>query len=325
MFFITNRFPTQSIRTRAGRNFSFDLDNNAASNSVFFCERNNSDKYTELGSISFLEKIKNSKYRQICLYIHGFSNLPEDAFSGAEEFQQLCNKEKKDEVLVIPLIWPCDNSLGIVKDYWDDQKAADQSAYSFSRVLQKFINWRNSEDYNPANDPCLKRINVLAHSMGNRVLRGTLSAWDKYDLSRGVPMIFRNTFLVAADVVNETLEPGEAGQLISHASRNVVVYHASDDLALRASKAANLKNKVASRRLGHTGPEDPEKTPKNVYSVDCDDVNTLYDNPKGHSYFRSGKRKGAPGEVFKHIYSCMQSGRVFPEDEFRRSSIIRDQ
>jgi esterase/lipase superfamily enzyme len=158
--------------------------------------------------------------------------------------------------------------------------------------MEKFIAWRSSEKYNPQDDPCLKRINVLAHSMGNRVLRQTLAAWYKYDLPKGLPLIFRNTFLVAADVVNETLQEGEPGELICHASRNVIVYHASDDLALRASKASNLKNNIASRRLGHTGPENMEKTPRNVYRVDCDDVNNLYDKPKGHSYFRSGEKRG---------------------------------
>jgi len=323
MLFITNRFPEQSIRTRVGRNFSFDLDNNAASNSVFFCEYGKNQKHTEIGSIAFLEQLKSCNYRQILIYIHGFSNLPETVFEAADEFQKLCDKKQKNEILVIPLIWPCDNDLGIVKDYWDDQKAADQSAFSFARVLEKFIAWRSNEKHNPDTDPCFKRINVLAHSMGNRVLRGTLSAWQKYDLPKGVPMIFRNTFLVAADVVNETLHEGETGEVICHASRNVVVYHASDDLALRASKASNLKNKIASRRLGHTGPEDIDKTPKNVYSVDCDDVNNSYDMPKGHSYFRSGKRRGSPGKVFNHIFECLEVGRVYPEDEFRRSSIIR--
>jgi esterase/lipase superfamily enzyme len=324
MLFITNRFPEQSIRTRIGRNFSFDLNNNAASNSVFFCQYGKNETHTEIGSIAFLKQLKECKYRQILIYIHGFSNLPEMVFKGASEFQALCDKKKKDEILVIPIIWPCDNDLGIVQDYWDDQKAADQSAFSFSRVLEKFLAWRSSEKFNSEEDPCLKRINVLAHSMGNRVLRQTLSAWYKYDLPRGLPMLFRNTFLVAADVVNETLHEGEPGELICHASRNVVVYHASDDLALRASKASNLKNKIASRRLGHTGPEDIDKTPKNVYSIDCDDVNNAYDVPKGHSYFRSGKRAGTPGKVFNHIFDCLEVGRVYPEDEFRRSSIIRD-
>lgn len=324
MIFITNRFPKQSIRSRVGRKFDFDLDNNAASNSVFFCERNGKKDYTEIGSIKFLSRLKESSVRQILVYIHGFSNLPEDAFDGAGEFQQLCDQQKPGEVLVIPLVWPCDNDFGIIQDYWDDQKSADASAFSFGRVLEKFLAWRNSDKYNPQADPCLKRINMLAHSMGNRVLRETLHAWNKYDLPNGVPLIFRNTFLVAADIVNESLEHGERGELICHASRNVIVYHASDDLALRASKASNLKNRIASRRLGHTGPEDMKRTPANVYSVDCDDVNNEYDMPKGHSYFRSGRTRGQPGLVFQHIFDTLLSGRVFPDDEYRRTSIIKE-
>lgn len=134
--------------------------------------------------------------------------------------------------------------------------------------------------------------------MGNRVLRETLCAWDRYDLADGVPLLFRNTFLVAADIENESIHRTERAKLICDVLRNVVVYFASDDLALRASKAANLKNKVASRRLGHTGPENMELTPKNVYVVDCDDVNNEYDNPKGHSYFRSGGKKRKTGIGF---------------------------
>ncbi len=321
MLFITNRFPEQSIKTEIGRDFNFELDNNAASNSVFFCEHIGKNRNTEVGSLAFLQQLKDSSYRQILIYIHGFSNMPEDVFSATKELQDLCDQKKAKEVLVVPLIWPCDNDIGLVKDYWDDQKSADQSAFSFSRVLERFLVWRREQDKNNE-APCLKRINVLAHSMGNRVLRETLVAWNKYDLADGVPMIFRNAFLVAADVVNETLEKGEKGELICHASRNVVVYHASDDLALRSSKAFNLKNKIASRRLGHTGPENMQKTPRNVYRVDCDDVNNVYDL-KGHTYFRSGKRKGRPGKVFNHIFKCLESGRVFPEDEHQRSSIIR--
>ena len=324
MLFVTNRFPSQGIRTQVGLSFNFDLDNNAPSNSVFFCERTDHGAYTEVGSVDFLSRLKQSPYRQILIYIHGFSNLPESVFAAAEEFQFFCDEQNKHEVLVVPLVWPCDNDFGIIKDYWDDQKSADSSAYSFARVLEKFISWRNSEEYNPQANPCLKRINVLAHSMGNRVLRETLVKWDEYDLASGVPLIFRNTFLVAADIVNESLERGHPGELICHASRNVVVYFASDDLALRASKVANLKNKVASRRLGHTGPENMELTPSNVYAVDCDEVNSIYDNPKGHSYFRSNGSAGQPGRVFDHIFSAMVTGRVFPDNELLRSKIIRE-
>ncbi|MBS0348730.1 MAG: alpha/beta hydrolase [Proteobacteria bacterium] len=324
MLFITNRFPKASIKTELGREFIFDLENNAPSNSVFFCERAQNGSIREVGGLNFLSQLKSSEYRQVLIYIHGFSNLPDDVFEAAAEFQKLCDKKDKKEVLVVPIIWPCDNDLGIVKDYWDDQKSADGSALSLARALSRFIEWRESNLNTPDTDPCLKRINILAHSMGNRVLRETLCAWDKYDLADGVPLLFRNTFLVAADIENESIHRTERGKLICDASRNVVVYFASDDLALRASKAANLKNKIASRRLGHTGPENMELTPKNVYVVDCDDVNNVYDNPKGHSYFRSGRKKGTPGLVFEHIYTCLKSGRVFPEDELRRSTIIHE-
>ncbi len=322
MLFVTNRFPTQSIRTRKGRRFTFDLNNNAPSNSVFYCEKGQGEHHVEITSKELLKRVRESNYRQILIFIHGFNNLPEDVFTMTSELQSLCDQAKANETLVIPLIWPCDNDRGVVQDYWDDQKSADQSGFSFARVLERFLDWRASPDNEPDVDPCLKRINVLAHSMGNRVLRQTLQNWNRYDLASGVPLLFRNTFMVAADVVNETLDEGETGALICHASRNVVVYYASDDLALRASKAANLKNKVASRRLGHTGPENIDRTPRNVFQVDCDDVNTRYDKPTGHDYFRFGARKGTASLVFKHIFQCIEEGRVFPDDPDQRSVII---
>ena len=222
------------------------------------------------------------------------------------------------------MIWPCENDFGALKDYWDDQKAADASGFAFGRVFEMFMDWR--EENEKKKDPCRKRINILAHSMGNRVFRESVKAWGKYDRNYNLPIIFRNSFLAAADVVNETLEPGKDGNLIAQCSRNVTVYHASDDMALRASKITNLKNKIVSRRLGHTGPENPKKMPKNVYSADCDDVNTDYDFPAGHSYFLNNKKDVSEGEdlisgaVFNHIFNSIKTGRV--EDKPLRSKNI---
>ncbi|WP_417377934.1 alpha/beta hydrolase [Gimesia sp.] len=322
MLFITNRIPIEGIETEIDRKFTFDPANADSSKSVFFCERKSNGSITEIGSAALLNKIKESECKQILLYIHGYANQPADIFKAAQEFQSLCNKSKRKEVLVVPLIWPCSSENSIASNYWDDQKSADASGYAFSRVIQRFIEWRNSPDNDPELDPCLKRINVLAHSMGNRVYRETLYNWNYYDLPDGVPLIFRNSFLIAADVVNETLEPGQKGEHICNASRNVVVYYASDDLALRASKGANLKSKIASRRLGHSGPEDLTRVPKNVYSVDCDDINTQYDYPKGHTYFRSGTRKGQSGVVFKHIFEVLLTGRVPEKTSLINTSIL---
>jgi esterase/lipase superfamily enzyme len=204
-----------------------------------------------------------------------------------------------------------------IDDYWDDQRASDMSGMAFSRMLGKFDVWRSSKE-NMAS-PCLKRINVLAHSMGNRVLRNALRYWVENDAQGQMPMLFRNIFMVAADVVNHTLEPGEEGQYIPDAARNVITYFANDDLAMPASKLANLKNRTVSRRLGMTGPEDLDKTPKNVYEVDCDDFNNSFDKPKGHSYFLEDEN-GAISPMLEHMVKAIKTGRVDPAD---RSIVLK--
>lgn len=327
MLFITNRALNEG-QTPIGGDFpsvpravSFNLDNNDPENSVYFCHRNNQNNYIEIGGEEFLTRLKNSQAKEILLYIHGYSNLPEPAiFPRAEELQNLFDLKSPGYILVVPLIWPCDNDLGQIKDYFDDQIAADQTGVAFARLFEKFLAWR--ENNSTIDNPCTKRINILAHSMGNRVLRATFARIVQYFLPQGIPLIFRNIFMAAADIVNEALEKGQEGQNISPSARNVVVYYAADDLAMSASKVANLFE-IASRRLGHTGPENMDKVNKNVYGLDCDNFNTKYDSPTGHHYFAKD-HQGNPGRLFEHMWRCIETGRVPMNPPDARTSILED-
>ncbi|MCV6595901.1 MAG: alpha/beta hydrolase [Mangrovicoccus sp.] len=306
MLFITNRMPKGSQfrpMSRRARHFQFDLRINAAANALFFCEAGPDGQHLEIGSQAMFARLRASDYRQVLLYLHGFNTSPATALRRAAQLQRLCDAAGPGEALVVPMIWPTDDDPGVLRDYFDDQRSADASGFAFARAFGKFMSWRDQDA------ACLKRINLLAHSMGGRVLREAMARWNKDDLPNGVPMLFRNIFLVASDLVNETFEPGQPGLLMCHAARNLVVYHAAEDLALRASKLANLRNGIASRRLGHTGPERMEKVLPNVISVDCDAVAMQYDRDKGHSYFLDD-RAGNPGQVFAHIFAALQSGRV---------------
>lgn len=334
MLFVTNRVLQEGLTpvNRPGtlpRSIRFDLTNNQVEQSVYFCDRTGAETYAEIGSTAFLTALKNSGYREILFYIHGYNNLPESAiFPRAEELQRLLNQKSPNAVQVVPLIWPCDHDLGKVKDYYDDQMAADQSGVAFARMFQKFLVWR--ETNSTLDVPCTKRINVLAHSMGNRVLRSAFSSTVKYFLPQGMPLVFRNIFMAAADIGNASLEPGQDGELIPPAARNVVIYHAADDLAMRASKVANVTaeesrrqrqaGQIASRRLGHTGPADMSKVAKNVYALDCDDFNNDFDAPAGHGYFAG--RNGTPSPAFNHIWSCIDTGRVRMEPEDAKTAIL---
>ena len=324
MLFVTNRqFEEGSSstlkpgETRRPRPVSFELDKTEPTAAVQFCERLDKDAYREIYSSEFMARLKDSEARQVLLYIHGFSNLPErHIFTRAEELQKRCDAVERQLVEVVPMIWPCDNDLGLLKDYWDDQNAADGSAAGFRRAFGKFLRWRDQQS---PDNPCRKRINILAHSMGARVLRGALESWV-HDFGP-VYGVFRNIFLVAADVVNETLEAGKTGRCLSDAARNLTVYYANDDMALRTSKVTNLRHKIVSRRLGHTGPEDMSKVAKNVYAVDCDDFNNSFDPPLGHSYFLSD-RAGKTSPVFTHLMDALATGRV-EADSVSRTKVLQ--
>ena len=146
----------------------------------------------------------------------------------------------------------------------------------------------------------MKHVNILAHSMGNRVLRGALAGWA-HDYG-AVPALFRSIFMAAADLANDCLEPGAEGGMIPDCARNVVVYHAHDDLALRSSKVANVRNKIVRRRLGHTGPANLDRVPRNVVGVDCDAFNNRCDR-LGHSYFLADS-------LLRHLVETIRTGRV---------------
>jgi esterase/lipase superfamily enzyme len=302
MLFVTNRRIEGSRRSQAGRTLAF-ADDSEPGASLYFCQRQGPGRYVELTAVPFLARLRRSLRRQILLFVHGFNCQPERAiFPDAERLQRLCDQLAPDLVEVVPLVWPCDDDFGLVLDYWDDQRGAEVSGLALSRMLGKFIAWR---DRLGAEEVCLKHVNVLAHSMGNRVLGTALAAWA-HDYG-AVPALFRSVFMAAADVANDVFAPGQQGAVIAGAARNVVVYHAADDFALRSSKVVNLKNKIVRRRLGHTGPAELEQAPRNVVAVDCDGFNSRYDR-LGHSYFLADP-EGRPGALLRHLVETLRTGR----------------
>ena len=315
MLFATNRTPSQSAKSKKGRKISFSMQNTSVRQDMYFCRRDGVNDYIEIGNKVFFQELKELDAKtQILFYIHGFNNLGEsDIFPNAEIMQDMFDKRNPGLVYVVPLIWPCDDdsAIAFMDDYWDDQRASRASGDSFSRMLGLFDNWRK-EEATKAN-PCTRRMNVLAHSMGNRVLRNAISSWVKFDMAGNMPQLFRNVFMVAADVVNHTLEYKEKGCYIPDSARNVIVYYANDDLAMPASKIANLKNMTVSRRLGMTGPESmsEKRLAKNVYEVDCDNFNNSWGDEKGHTYFLRNSR-GKISPVILHMIAAIDGGRVTP-------------
>jgi esterase/lipase superfamily enzyme len=316
MLFVTNRRLAEGRRSAPGRSVSFDSGDNEPSPSLFFCRRHDNGRLEEVTAAPFLDELRASPRQQLLIFVHGYNCQPEaSVFPQALLLQRLCDSIAPELVEVVPLVWPCDDDPGLLLDYWDDQSSAEVSGYAFARLIGKFLDWRESRR---GLGTCLKHINLLAHSMGNRVLVTALASWCR---ERGaVPALFRSIFMAAPDVENETLEPGREGAVVPAAARHLVVYHAADDFALRSSKLANIRNRIISRRLGHTGPEHLEATSTNVVAIDCDAVNNVYDE-LGHSYFL-GDGMGRPGAVLRHVVETIRTGRVAGLQPGRRRLVL---
>lgn len=316
MLFITNRRINESRRSQAGRTITLALDDPEPGTSLWFCQRTAAGRYVELTAAPFLGRLRRSVRAQVLLYLHGFNCQPEErTFPDAQRLQALLDVLAPGLVEVVPLVWPCDNDFGLVLDYWDDQRAADMSGLAFARLMGKFIAWR---DRLGTEETCLKHVNVLAHSMGNRVLGTALATWARDH--GAVPAMFRNVLMAAPDLANDVFAPAGPGAVIAGAARNVVVYHAADDFALRSSKVVNVRNRLVRRRLGHTGPADLAAAPANVVAVDCDGFNSRYDR-FGHSYHLADP-EGRPGALLQHAVAALRTGRVEGAGPDRRRIVL---
>lgn len=306
MLFITNRFLNEGLTPQnpqsLPRSVSFARDNRV-DQSVYFCRRDTQNNYTEIGRQAFFERLQTVKADRILFYIHGFNNQPEpNIFPTAAELQTLFDEKARDDVFVVPILWPCDDDRGILKDYFDDRDAADGSRIAFMRLFEMLRQWQ-------ADSPHPKPMNVLAHSMGNRVLRGALQRSVERSHVQGLPQIFRHIYLVAPDIEHDTLEPGREGSAIATAAERISVYFANDDLALNASKVVNLQPPIHFHRLGRTGPKNLQNISENIHAFDCGSFNTDYDRPTGHGYF-TRDAEGNPGLLFEHLWECLRSGSV---------------
>jgi esterase/lipase superfamily enzyme len=297
MLFITNK----TIQGKED-NVTF-VEGNELSNSLHFCQLKAKHNFEVIGSEPFMKNLKDHCSGEILFYIHGFNNQPNEVLKNAKAIQKVFNNINLG-VLVVPFIWPCDNDFGIIKDYWDDQDSAESSGRFFSRSISKLLNWQDSNQ----DDPCMKRMHMLSHSMGNRVLMKMLDHWRKHASGGQMPYLFTNVFMLAADTPNESLEKHEEGHSITMSARRVHCFYANDDTAMTASKISNMKNRVFTRRLGHTGPERIAETPDNVFAINCDSFNNAFDL-KGHTYFLPDK-KGTIPPALDHIISMIKRKNI---------------
>ena len=225
---------------------------------------------------------KEAGDRELLFFIHGFNVQDKDMVTSTDNMQTNCDADTPKKVLVVPVDWACTDPEGLVGktalkyplDYYPDQRSSEIAG----KALWELVSSLKKEGPNSQHT-----LNVIAHSMGNRVLRcmgqeavkGDKS-WNEEGLQdksllqaapkdlQGNENFFQNIFFVSADIPESVFDEPDGSPNREQAERalqsgvaalavmtkRMHVLHANGyDNALAGSTLLN-----GDARLGERGP-----------------------------------------------------------------------
>jgi esterase/lipase superfamily enzyme len=235
--------------------------------------------FTKQGSAGFLDDLRDHM-RTGCadtiVFIHGFNVTFAEALDAASRISSQIVIEGKP-VNVVLFSWPSDGKAVPFMSYYSDRDDARSSGAALARAFLKLVDFLEGMK---EKDVCGRRLHLLAHSMGNYVLRIGLQALIAKD-PRALLRVFHEIVMAAPDEDDDAFETDEKLRLLPRLARRVTVYHNESDRALLISD----KTKANPDRLGADGPRMLDLLPKKVVVVDCSRVAASADALARHTFF----------------------------------------
>ncbi len=255
--------------------------------------------------------LSNKEKRSILFFVHGYNNDVEDVLKTAHAIESLYN------VIVVPFTWPANGGGAIsgTAAYLSDKSDARVSAGALNRSIGKIQKMhqiltqslqlqqqKKADKKHPDNpsaaaslfsrlmeEECSVTINLLCHSMGNYVMKHTLSTSE----NSSSELVFDNICLVAADTNNEN-HINWIGKLDSR--RRIYVVINENDSALKASRIKPGNEQKA--RLGHylKNLNSPNATYINI--TDAEHVGSEHTYFKGDSVNKNAELKALFHDMF---------------------------
>ena len=237
-----------------------------------------------LGSEAVFRRIRADMQggRDLLFTIHGYDYTFRQAVARAAQLAQWYGAKRP--LAVFLYTWP---SLGrgvSPRSYDDERQRAKASGPALGRIMLKAADAIRAMR---REGPCAQRIHLMAHSMGNWVLRGGVEHMRTF-VGDNIPPLLDEVFLMAADDDDDTLGAQHKMKPLLRACRRVTVYYHGQDVALKASDYA-MGN---PDRLGLSGPDEPEDLPRKVVTVEVG--RAIYWSAKG----RDGWKKDATGHQY---------------------------
>jgi len=229
-------------------------------------------RITRAGSDAFQAELgaalEERASESVLLFVHGFNTSFEDALIRSAQLSVDLSRRGLFDVGVPALFsWPSAARLSLA-DYRGDQDRSIAAAPYLEQFLDVII--RN---------PRIKRINIIAHSMGNRILTQALESYAADYLEReGRDDLEFRIILVAADIDRDIFEA--ATGILDNLGANITIYTSDADRALHVSEIVNSK-----LRLGDTNGDKPYIRVSPYYqTVDATGIATELFG-LGHNYY----------------------------------------
>lgn len=227
---------------------------------LLYSNLSSTNSTTLKGSALFFKQLYDNLIQDegdVLFFIHGFNtdlNGVRDAFARLHD-RYIANSKSPIKHLII-FTWPSRHPI-VPYDYVDDKNDAIRSGEALGRCFDKVMNFLITLLKVEGNQPCTRNIHLMAHSMGNRVLKHMLlNLKTKYEL-------FKEIILAAADIEYTIFEPGEAFHDLIDLGYRVHVYFHEKDFVLGISEyTKNFNN-----RLGKYGRKSIDPTMKDVHDA----------------------------------------------------------
>lgn len=243
------------------------------------------------GSRSFYDDLRKEMLaeRDTLVFIHGFNVTFMEALAAGA----LLAASLPVNINLVVFSWPSDGRALPYMSYYSDREDARASGPALARAYLKLFDFvqalreeevkrlrKEGRDPTEHTELCQRCIHVLAHSMGNYVLRNGIQAIRVKDPRKMVRM-FDQVIMAAPDEDDDAFEHDEKLRILPTMAKRITVYHNRRDRALVISD----KTKANPDRLGSEGPRMLDLLPKKVIIVDCHTVAPEADPRVLHSYY----------------------------------------
>jgi esterase/lipase superfamily enzyme len=231
-----------------------------------------------LGSQNVFKRVRDKMIlhsRDTVIFVHGYNVTFGAALASAAQLKRNFSIEQGGPgVNVVLFSWPSDGSMMPFIAYGNDRQDAAASGPAFARGLLKLADFLRGST---AKEACDQRLHLVAHSMGNYVLRHTVQEFLKQSSARPA-RLFDQVFLMAADEDNDAFEYHHKLKPLPSLAKRVNVYFNNEDRAMAVSD----KTKGNPDRLGDDGPRVPRSIPGKVTLIDTTEV---VEGMIEHSYY----------------------------------------